>query len=152
MNDNPDNLPILNIVTTAPLILTFLSSWFVLKTAIPPSPPSRSAERLIEENPPSMSQILNNLLKVVRNRSVLTIIICQGLGAGLINTILSQLSQLMCSRNYTIQASTLTSLSNIAIGFVGIQDINIKWLIQLKFLYFFFLFRGHFAQFLCKKT
>ena len=119
MNDNPDNLPILNIVTTAPLILTCLSSWFVLKTAIPPSPPSRSAERLIEENPPSMSQILNNLLKVVKNRSVLTIIICQGLGAGLMNTILSQLAQLMCSRNYTIQASTFTSLLNIAVGFVG---------------------------------
>ena len=151
MNDNPDNLPILNIVTTAPLILTCLSSWFVLKTAIPPSPPSRSAERLMEEKPPSISQILNNLLKVVRNRSVLTIIICQGLGAGLMNTILSQLAQLMCSRNYTIQASTLTSLLNIAVGFLGISNIRSDDWISSNF-YIFFLFRSHYSQFLCKKT
>ena len=103
MNDNPDNLPVLNAVITSPLIITAFLSWFVLKSAVPPTPPSRSAERLLAEEPPSFSQILRNLLKIIKNRSVLTIIVCQGSGSGLMNTLLTQLNQIMCSRDYTIQ-------------------------------------------------
>ena len=47
------------------------------------------------------------------------LMICQGLGAGLMNTLLSQLNQLMCSRNYSIRSSTLTALLNITVGFFG---------------------------------
>ena len=74
----------------------------MLKTAVPPTPPSRSAEKLLSEVAPSFREILKNLLKIIKNRSVLTIILCQGTGSGLMNTLLTQLNQLMCSRNYTI--------------------------------------------------
>ena len=119
MNDKPDNLPILNAVTTAPLILTTLSSWFLLKSATPPTPPSRSAEKILAEKAPSVRQIRENLWKVLKNYNVLPIIMCQGVSGGLMNTILTQLNQLMCSRNYSIQASTLGALVNISVGFLG---------------------------------
>ena len=119
MNDKPDNLPILNAVTTAPLILTTLSSWFLLKSATPPTPPSRSAEKILAEKAPSVRQIRENLWKVLKNYNVLPIIMCQGVSGGLMNTILSQLNQLMCSRNYSIQESTLGALVNILVGFLG---------------------------------
>ena len=73
------------------------------KSAVPPTPPSRSAEKLLVEVPPSFRQILGNLKKIIRNKSVITIILCQGIGSGLLNTLLTQLNQLMCSRNYTIE-------------------------------------------------
>ena len=73
------------------------------KSAVPPTPPSRSAEKLLTEVPPSFSQIIGNLKKIVKNKSVLTIILCQGGGSGLMNTLLTQLNQLMCSRDYSIE-------------------------------------------------
>ena len=119
MNDKQSNLPILNVATASPLIIPLITSWFVLKSATPPTPPSRSAEKLLSEKSPSMGQIFQNFLKILKNSSVVTLIVCQGLGAGLMNTILSQLNQLMCSRNYSIKSSTLTAVLNIAVGFFG---------------------------------
>ena len=119
MNDKQSNLPILNASTTCPLIIPLLSSWFILKSATPPSPPSRSAEKLLCEKPPSMGKIFQNLMKILQNYNVVTLMICQGLGAGLMNTLLSQLNQLMCSRNYSIKSSTLTAVLNIIVGFFG---------------------------------
>ena len=79
------------------------------KSAVPLTPPSRSAEKLLAEAPPSFRQIVGNLKKIVRNKSVITIILCQGSGSGLMNTILTQLNQLMCSRNYSIEGKVWKS-------------------------------------------
>ena len=98
MNDDPQNLPLLNIITASPLVLTTIVSFLFLKSATPPMPPSRSAEKLLMEEPPSLWQIGKNLLCLIKNRTVLAIILCQGGGSGLMNTLLTQLNQLMCSR------------------------------------------------------
>ena len=38
----------------------------------------------------------------------MTIIVCQGSGSGLMNTLLTQLNQIMCSRDYTIERKFTT--------------------------------------------
>lgn len=40
------------------------------------------------------------------------------------NTLLTQLNQLMCARNYTITESTIASLVNILAGFFGAFVLN----------------------------
>ena len=124
LRDDPENVPILNIVIVSPLLLTFLSSWFVLRTAEPPTPPSRSAEQLLLKASPTLTQICKNMIKIIKNPTVFTIILCQGLGAGMVQTFLTQLNQLMCSRNYTINQSTWTAILNILVGFFGAFTIN----------------------------
>lgn len=124
MNDKPENLPYLNLATASPLILTTLISWLALKTAVPPTPPSRSAEKLLTESPPSLALIGQSLLQILKNKSVLAIILCQGSGAGLMSTLLTQLNQMMCSRNYSIEESTLTAVLNIILGFFGAFVFN----------------------------
>ena len=39
-------------------------------------------------------------------------------------TLLTQLNQLMCSRNYSINQSTWTAIINILVGFLGAFSIN----------------------------
>ena len=56
--------------------------------------------------------------------TVFTIILCQGLGSGMTQTLLTQLNQLMCSRNYSINQSTWTAIINILVGFLGAFSIN----------------------------
>lgn len=97
INHNSKNVPLLNIIMAAPLLLTTILSWILLKRAEPPTPPSRSAEKLLCEDHPSFREILTNVGKVLKNPTVVTIILCQGAGSGLINTLLTQLNQ-VCSR------------------------------------------------------
>ena len=124
MRDDEENVTILNLVIVSPLLLTFLSSWFLLKSAEPPTPPSRSAEQLLLQKSPTLTQICANMLKIIKNPTVFTIILCQGLGSGMTQTLLTQLNQLMCSRNYSINQSTWTAIINILVGFLGAFSIN----------------------------
>jgi FLVCR family MFS transporter 7 len=103
MSDDPSNLPILNVVTASPLLITFLSSWLILRNAEPPSPPSRSAEKLLSEEPPTFKQLLINMKAVAFNRTALAIMICQGGGSGLMNTLLTQLNQVLILVLNTVQ-------------------------------------------------
>ena len=116
MKDNPDNVPILNVITACPLALTLLSSFVLLRSAEPPTPPSRSAESLLTVKHLSLTELVKTMLKMVKNSTVLTIIIVAGSGGGMLSCLLTQLNQLMCSRNYTIEESSMTAVLNILIG------------------------------------
>ena len=82
MQNSSKNVPWLNLVTACPLILTTLCSWFLLKSPIPKSPPSRSAEKLLCEEPPTTAKIFANLKQILSNKTVLSIILAQGCGSG----------------------------------------------------------------------
>ena len=116
MNNNPNNVWILNIVTACPLLLTIFSSFILLKSAEPPTPPSGSAEKLLSEKPLSLRELGKIMLQILKNRTVLVMITCGGMGGGMLQTLLTQLNQLMCSRNYPIEESSFACIINIAVG------------------------------------
>ena len=120
MNNNPDNVWILNVITACPLLVPIFASFVLLKSAEPPTPPSGSAEKLLSEKPLSLKELGKIMLQILKNRTVLVMITCGGMGGGMLQTLLTQLNQLMCSRNYPIEQSSFACIINIAVGILTV--------------------------------
>ena len=116
LNNNPENVRILNIVTACPLLLTTLSSFVLLKSAEPPTPPSGSAEKLLNEKPKTLKELILTMLSFAKNATVVIIILIEGTGGGMLQVFLTQLNQLMCSTNYEKSQSTFIAMINIVCG------------------------------------
>ena len=103
-------------MTACPLLLTTLSSFVLLKSAEPPTPPSGSAEKLLNEKPKTLKELIFTMLSFAKNATVVIIFMVAGMGGGMLQVILTQLNQLMCSTNYEKSQSTFIAMINIVCG------------------------------------
>lgn len=115
----PDDIPILNIVGFIPATVTLLLCLFFVRTSLPPTPPSKSAEIEGRMERKTFREYLANMKAVMTNRSFLILFATIGGAVGFFNAFLTQLSQLMCSRGYDNVFSGVCASLTLAMGLIG---------------------------------
>merc|ERR1711892_446325 len=115
----PEDIPILNIVGFIPAAVTLLLCLFTVKSSLPPTPPSRSAEIEEQRERKAFRDYLANMKAVMTNRPFLILFATIGGAVGFFNAFLTQLSQLMCSRGYGNVFSGVCASLTLAMGLFG---------------------------------
>jgi len=141
VRDDPSNIPILNAVLPTFSIVGFIVTWLSVTMDQPPLPPSPSASKKKEVSTTVTFQaFITNVKPVIKNPSVIAIIIVMGIGIGVFNMLASQLGQLMCPLGYNEGQAGLATALLILAGLVGafvVGPIARRYRKNLEFTKFF---------------
>ena len=74
---------------------------------------------LCDKQPPSVKDMLMDIKVLATGKTTHVLAACIGGGMGMTNTLMSQLNQMMCSRNYSVAQSSLAAILNVLIGLIG---------------------------------
>ncbi|XP_040579665.1 solute carrier family 49 member A3 [Lepeophtheirus salmonis] len=120
VRDDPKNIPMLNLLLPMPILVSCIICYLILKNNSPITPPSRSAQFLIEtEEVRTLSGVWKDVKCVLSNATARMLAIGQGSTIGGTLLILTQLNQYMCARNYSTEQSSLVVVIGILSGIIG---------------------------------
>ena len=118
-SDQVDRIKYLNICYASPSLVCLVFGFLFCYSSAPPTPPTKSAENLVDKNNFSFRQYLSSLRQVLSNKSVLGFMIFIGSSLAIFNALVSQLSQVMCSTGYSAQEVGFTTALVMLSGVVG---------------------------------
>ncbi|CAB4059769.1 MSFD7 [Lepeophtheirus salmonis] len=121
VRDDPKNIPMLNLLLPTPILVSCIICYLILKNNSPITPPSRSAQFLIEtEEVRTLSGVWKDVKCVLSNATARMLAIGQGSTIGGTLLILTQLNQYMCARNYSTEQSSLVVVIGILSAFFAV--------------------------------
>lgn len=128
VNKDPEMIPYLNICFAVPVLCGCAITWIFVRSDGPPTPPSRSSALLLHKQKLNSREQLHkiglDIITLLSSKTCLVLGLVQGAGVGMTNILMSQLTQLMCSKNYTQKESSLAAMLAIIPGFVGAFSIG----------------------------
>ncbi|KAM6980825.1 solute carrier family 49 member A3 [Aplochiton taeniatus] len=108
-----NNLPLLMLVYTIPTVLACLLATVGIRSSIPPTAPSASAETSNSE------PFFQGIKQLMKNKAYMILLVCFGSGVAAFTCFSSLLEQILCVRGYTNDFSGLCGALFILFGIVG---------------------------------
>merc|ERR1719325_506738 len=123
----PSNIPYMNIALFVPAFLGTLMGIFLVKTNLPPTPPSASEEQRELDQNANMKKInyIGTLKTVFTNKAFVIMFFVLGGNMSFISTLATKMEQIMCSVGYSDEIAGLTCTVVIIVGAIGTVGLGV---------------------------